>query len=488
MMEIGRLIERTEECHRRIALEYYNHFSGQQDQLNVVSILGEYPELYARETLDGILSAAPGESADERLLRFLRADFSGNYVQDQIKGMAEELANAEGAATVTLGEQSWPYRAMPVIIANEADYDRRGELEAAYLAEMDRLNPLRRRIFGKLAQTMGELGYPSQIEYCEKLQGMRIRPLAEQMRRFLDETDELFSSRLHHYASIAGLAGRELRSCDLGFILRARQYDGMFASDDMVPSLARTLRGMGIDLDNQKNVHIDLEDRPRKSPRAFCVSIRAPQDVRIVLKPHGGQDDFSTLFHEAGHMQFSAHMNPELSVLYRHSGDTSVHESYAFLLQHLVSNPVWWKEIMREDPGDYPAFARFHRLYFLRRYGAKLLYEIEFHERGGGEELAERYSEHLTRANVVSYPRERYLADFDRNFYVLQYLQAWIWEVQLRRHLESSFGESWFSNRRAGDFLRELWNDGQKYDVWEIAQRLGYEGLDISQVQQEITA
>ena len=488
MTDILQLINRAEECHRRIALEYYNHFSGQQDQLNVVSILEEFPELYSRETLDGIVASQPTNQVDERMLRFLRADFSSNYVQDQVKGLAEELANAEGSATVSLDGESWPYRAMPVIIANEADYARRGRLEAAYLKVMDSLNPLRRRIFGGLRETLHDLGYENQIDYSEQLADMQIRPLAAQMQRFLAETDEIFATRLQHYANIAGLGGKELRSADLGYILRARQYDGMFQMDDMVPALARTLRGMGIDLDSQKNVLIDLEDRPRKSPRAFCVSIQAPGDVRIVLKPHGGQDDFSTLFHEAGHMQFSAHMNPELSVMYRHSGDTSVHESYAFLLQHLVSNPVWWKEIMREDPGDFPAFARFNRLYFLRRYGAKLLYEIEFHEKGGGEELADSYVQHLSRANVVAYPRERYLSDFDRNFYVLQYLQAWIWEVQLRRHLEKNFGSSWFSRRRSGDFLRELWAEGQKYDVWETARRLGYAGLDISQVQAEVSA
>lgn len=488
MTDIMQLINRAEECHRRIALEYYSHFSGQQDQLNIVSILEEFPELYARETLDEISDSKPDAQVDKRMLRFLRADFSGNYVQDQVKGLAEELANAEGSATVSLDEDSWPYRAMPVIIANEADYDRRGRLEAAYLSVMDSLNPLRCRIFDGLRETISELGYVNQIDYSEKLADMQIRPLAEQMRCFLDDTDEVFAARLAHYASIAGLGGKELRSADLGYIMRAKQYDGMFQSDDMVPSLARTLRGMGIELDSQKNVLIDLEDRPRKSPRAFCVSIQAPGDVRIVLKPHGGQDDFSTLFHEAGHMQFSAHMNPRLSVVYRHSGDTSVHESYAFLLQHLVSNSVWWKEIMREDPGDYPAFARFQRLYFLRRYGAKLLYEIEFHERGGGEELADTYVDQLSRANVVRYPRERYLSDFDRNFYVLQYLQAWIWEVQLRRHLEKNFGNNWFSRRRSGDFLRELWAQGQKYDVWEIARHLGYAGLDISLVQAEVSA
>jgi hypothetical protein len=234
-------------------------------------------------------------------------------------------------------------------------------------------------------------------------------------------------------------------------------------------------------------VTLDLESRPKKSPRAFCIGIDVPRDVRLVLAPRGGQDDFSTLFHEAGHLEFSAHMSPEAEYIHRQHGDTSVHESYAFLLQHLVDDPVWWTEIMQTDPGKYPAFARFRRLYMLRRYSAKLHYEIEFHQAGGGQQLAEVYAKWLERGCGVPYPPERYLADFDPGFYVLQYLQAWIWEVQLRAHLKHEFGDAWFRNPAAGDFLRELWKNGMEFDVWEIAQKLGYEGLDTGPLQRELT-
>jgi len=76
----------------------------------------------------------------------------------------------------------------------------------------------------------------------------------------------------------------------------------------------------------------------------------------------------------------------------------------------------------------------------------------------------------------------------DGDLYVLQYLQAWVWEVQLRAHLQQRFGEAWFSDRRAGDLLRELWAEGMKYDAWELARQLGLDGLDIEPLAQELLA
>jgi hypothetical protein len=135
---------------------------------------------------------------------------------------------------------------------------------------------------------------------------------------------------------------------------------------------------------------------------------------------------------------------------------------------------------------------RFDRLYMLRRYSAKLGYELDFFAAGGvggkREAQAEAYAGALSSATGFAYPPERYLDDFDRGFYVAQYLQAWVWEVQLRRHLEREFGEAWFTQRRAGDFLRDLWSVGMTYDIGETAERLGYAGLDVDQIEAELLA
>ena len=487
-MQVNDLLKRAEDCHREVALEYYNAFSGQQDDLNIVAILDRYPELYTKETYEYVMGLGEGAVADEREGRFLRQVFTFNYFTNRLKEYSEKLANEESRALVEVDGEQIPYRAAPVVLANEPDYDKRGRIDEAYMAKLDSLNPLREEADRISREIVSELGYESVIDMMQQLAGMRIYPMRDLLRTFIDGTEDIYDERLGRYCGeTPGLDRSRMRHADIGFLMRAGNYDELFPPKDMVPALARTLKGIGIDLDNQANTTLDLEERPKKSPRAFCIGIHVPHDVRLVLQPRGGQDDYATLFHEAGHLQFGAHMAPELSFLYRQHGDTSVHESYAFLLQHLVDDPVWWKEIMRGSADEYIAFAKFHRLYFLRRYGAKLQYEVEYYEGGGGPELAENYVKWLSRGCGVPYPRARYLDDFDGGFYVLQYLQAWIWECQLRTYLKDEFGEAWFTNPQAGDFLRELWHDGQKYDVWEIAGKLGFDGLDIAPLKAELT-
>jgi hypothetical protein len=488
-MQLNDLLTRAEQCHQQTALEYFNALSGQKDQLNFVEILNRYPELHSKATYDQVAGLTAADVPDERERRFLKEWITGNYFTERVKELAEELENAEGDAVVGVEGQALPYRAVPVVIGNEADYDKRGRLDEGYMRAMGSLNARREQVDATSREVVTELGYASMIDMCEKLSQMKIYPLREQLSRFLDETDALYAERREYWAAqTPGLAGHTMRHCDIAFLMRAGRFDGLFPREGAVPALARTLAGLGIDLERQGNVTLDLEERPKKTPRAFCIGIDVPRDVRLVLSPHGGQDDYTTLFHEAGHLEFGAHMGAGLSFLYRNHGDTSVHESYAFLLQHLVDSPAWWREVMKADPGEFPRFAKFNRLYFLRRYGSKLRYEVEYYERGGGPALAEAYVRELSRGTGVAYPAERYLADFDGGFYVLQYLQAWIWEAMLRRHLEREYGETWFTKRSAGDFLRELWQDGQKYDVWEIAGKLGYDGLDISVIREELTA
>ena len=139
---------------------------------------------------------------------------------------------------------------------------------------------------------------------------------------------------------------------------------------------------MGIDLDAQPNLRLDLEMRPLKSPRAFCSPMRVPAEVYLVIKPQGGQDDYSTLLHEAGHAEHYTHVEADLLFAFRYLGDNSVTESYAFLMEHLLRNRRWLQEVLGASAEDAEAFTRFslfQKLWFLRRYVAKLNYELELH-------------------------------------------------------------------------------------------------------------
>jgi len=106
------------------------------------------------------------------------------------------------------------------------------------------------------------------------------------------------------------------------------------------------------------------------------------------------------------------------------------------------------------------------RLLFVRRYAAKLGYELELHAaaRPLGE-LAEDYAGRLSAAVGVPWPSATYLADVDPGFYAAAYLRAWALETHLRETLRTRFGPAWFAEPEAGAFLRELWREGQRFDA-----------------------
>src|SRR5581483_7516720 len=159
----------------------------------------------------------------------------------------------------------------------------------------------------------------------------------------------------------------------------APEWDQSYPSEQMLPALEGTLRELGIDLRAQENVHLDLERRPAKSPRAFCSPIEVPDRVVLVIQPIGGRDDWEALFHEAGHAEHFAHTSRDLPVEARRLGDMAVTEGWAMLLQRLVTEPEWLRRRL-----DVPRVERLANegaaslLYFARRYSAKLLYENEF--------------------------------------------------------------------------------------------------------------
>jgi hypothetical protein len=504
MPELAQLTSLAAAFHRERAIEFYLALTGQKETLEAAAIAHRYPLLFQRETLAYIASLTDSE-AEPRLRQALLRQFSDYVVQDSLRDASERLTNAEGAAAVELDGERISYRSVPGRLSAEPTADKRRRLCRTWLAELDRLNSLRSEVREREAQTLQELGYEDATDYAQRLHGLKLGALHDRLQLFLARSREPYLDRLAYYVSAAGLAPAEAAYSDLNWVLAGRSYDSLFDPREMLPALQRTLGGLGVPLDGLRGVTLDLEPRPRKTPRAFCTSPDAPHDVRLVLTPRGGQDDYATLFHEAGHLLFSSHMSPALPFVQRHHGDTSVHESYAFLLQHLTESPAWWYEVMGVRQLDSApaaggptlrqclAFMRFDRLYMLRRYSAKLHYELEFFAAGGvggnREAQAGRYADTLTAGVDFPYPRERYLDDFDRGFYVAQYLQAWIWEVQLRRHLEHEFGEAWFTQRRAGEFLRELWSVGLTYDIGETAERLGFRaGLDADQIEQELLA
>jgi hypothetical protein len=127
---------------------------------------------------------------------------------------------------------------------------------------------------------------------------------------------------------------------------------------------------------------------------------------------------------------------------------------------------------------DYVRGAAVKKLYILRRYAGKLLYEIAWHD--GGKDPSGLYRHALERAYafpVSETDAARYLVDHDDFFYAADYFRAWFLAAQIEAHLEAQFGARWWISAAAGKFLAELWSYGNELSVDEIARRLGDPGL-----------
>src|SRR5207344_2780735 len=128
--------------------------------------------------------------------------------------------------------------------------------------------------------------------------------LGDQTARFLAETESLYVTGIERL--LRERVGMELAAtapCDLARLWRAPEYDRAFPAERAVPALRATLSAMGIDLERQHNVELDVAPRPGKRPRAFCMPILVPDRVVLVILPQGGHDDYAALFHEAGHAE-----------------------------------------------------------------------------------------------------------------------------------------------------------------------------------------
>ena len=125
-------------------------------------------------------------------------------------------------------------------------------------------------------------------------------------------------------------------------------------------------------------------------------------------------------------------------------------------------------------------------LWLLRRYCAKLLYEVEFHAAADPTTMRGRYAELLGDALKVEPSDTDYLADIDDGFYASQYLRAWAFEAQLRSYLREKFGNAWFTRRDAGSLVRELWSEGQKPTADEILEDVTGSSIELEAVAERV--
>lgn len=472
-----------------LELAQYRHRAGFEPQLRTEPIYDRYGELFTRAAiteLERLLKDTPAHMATERAgLRLLLGTARIGFLDARAKELTDEYALCQSSARVEWEDSRLPLHGVSKVVANEPVAARRRELMARWVDALSACNDLRAARFESLHESARTLGFDSYRALYTETTGTDYEALAAKTDAFLARTESAYAAALRKATArdLPGLAFEELESSDFSYFHRMSRLDRFFPAGEVLSTYSAAMSGLGIRVERQHNIQIDAEARPNKNPRAACFRINAPDDVRLLVAPVGGVYDYTVLFHEVGHAQHFGWSSRELVNRYPEFLFTPEHgttEGYAFLLNYLFLDPLWLKEylpnVSDENVRDIRASLALLTLHNIRRYCAKLRYEIELHDNPTvqGEHLAETYARLQREATLFGRAPHLYLWDVDDGFYVAAYLRAWAFEVGLREHMLVRHGSRWWKSNRAGDDLIDLWNTSSRYTVEELAKLIGF--------------
>lgn len=461
------------------AREHYLFLSGQKNTLDIAPIYDRYGHLFNRDQLDWLKRELSQSSSnfetDSVSLRRLFTFAVEQYLENSVKLLTEQIGESEAAANIECLGRKMTFQDSTVAITTEGNRGYRLAIYQERLGIIESSNDLRGERLAKLHATARTLGYSSYVELFEQLRQLDYSTIAKDASLLLSQTEPSYVSRLHEALKRDLEIGiDQAERSDAMYLLHLTGFDDRFPSTRMLEVYKETMSGLGIKTDAQPNIAIDSEPRPRKNPRAFCMPISIPEDIKLVIRPAGGQSDYQSFLHESGHAQQYGWASAQLPPEFKYTGDYALTETYAFLFNHLISDSEWLSVFLGlKDNSGFLRSVMLARLVTVRRYVAKLMYERKLHLDEDLENSAELYAELQTRATYFKTNPGEFLYDLDDSFYSASYLRAWAFEVLLREYLKTRFGTRWWASERAGDFLKQIWETGDRYTADEMASQIG---------------
>ena len=481
--DLGRFIAEREE-------ELYQHGAGLRDELALQPIYRRHAALFGRPMVDALRRLVDAGGAELGHNRALLAVATDGFVEQAIAPLTDAIGTAEATAAVVWRGEAIPYRGLRNRIGEISGRAERNGLYASYLDAEDALNPMRRERFERIGELARELGYVDYVELIGTTRGYDPDQLGGEIRGFLADSETPYFAALRRYLARIEIEQGDASLADLWYLLRGSGWDNWFDGRRLVGVLESTLRGLGIELRDQPGATLDVEARPNKSPRAFVAVVNAPRDVRLVIQPRGGWDDYGVVMHEAGHLEHFLHVDPRLPVSQRELGDASVTEGYAMTFERLLGEPAWLTEQLRMPPEHAVAFADFWALRYLtiqRLTAARHLHELRMHRGGDAALHRATYAGLAGLLTGVREPEERYLL-IDGGMYAANYLRSFMLDAALTDHLTSRHGETWWRSSAAGETLKRAWHRGQQWTAEQVVAHLGYDSLDWRPVVRQIRA
>jgi hypothetical protein len=470
---------------------------GEKEVSEQAAIVARYADLFSRDQLETLRREEEATDGEQReWLYRLRKTCESGLVAAELAEKDDELENAILAARVTFKGEELPLRSALAQLAVLPDYHDRDELGELYRQKSAEFNEARLELLRAYEELEADLTEePDPVARSEEEKQISLRELESVLRAASERIETAFLELRETW--FERLLGPEREAqpsyAHMGYIRRLSPLDATYTKERATEVCLATLAALGFDLAADRNIRLDLDDRPQKSPRACVIASDPPQVVHLITRAQGGLHDYQAFMHEAGHALHYAGVDPNLPYTFRRlSRDHALTEIYSYICEAITREPGWHAEhfgLSEEEARTNAQATVFLEALLFRRYTAKLQFELGFwsnFEQAGT--ASDDYAKQLTAATGVRYPPDGHLADMDAGFYSADYLRAWIRHAQLRAYLIDQVGEDWWRSPQTGEILRALFAEGTKPSSEEIAARLGYQPYDTLPLVAELTA
>jgi hypothetical protein len=469
---------------------------GLKEQSQEAEIYARHSHLFTTGQLEALASARESatDEREQEMLRRLWFEAASAVAAADVVQASQDLTNDRLAWRTTWDGEEVSYNTVQALLTAEPDYDRREQLYELICQADEEFAPRELDLAVTSQKLRSEVfGLDGEIAIAEGRMQLDLRALSNQLSDLASRTTADYDSRCEEIFPL--LLGRDETVPSRGqssWIRSLHIYDDIYTKERMVDVCERTVAELGFPLDKCPTILPDLEDRPQKSPRACVIPVRVPEEVHLVVRPTGGITDYQAFLHEAGHALHYGLASADLPFELRFiSPDHALTEIWSYVVERITHIPAWHERhfgVDRETAERVCAHVRFIDATLYRRYAAKLQYELEFWGDPANPKNPERYAMLLSNATHMRYPTSQYVSDMDAGLYAADYLRAWRTSEQVLLWLEREFGEDWFCNGKAGDWLRSMFAQGTTPTNEDVSRQIGGSPDNFDALQTQLSA
>jgi hypothetical protein len=482
MEPINELLTQAEIRRRARIRDEYRRRIGPLPEWALEAEEAEWPTPGIVRDLQAALRAA--EAAQALGIRHLLRFTIGEYLLRQTQASSANLLTQQQSAVVEVPifEEPVPFWQVNSRLALERKRVLREALENATTSVIQGFHQRYREFWAHLFAAVEAFGYRNLIALWEEHSGVGLDAFLRPLEAILRETEDTYRDRMQwHLKRAFGIRLEAAKRHDILALFGLEETSAWFPRADMLACLQHWLRDWGWQLEEHTNLRV--EPRPAMAGGAWCASFEIPGDIRLALAPSEGMRGYAQVFREAGKALLLASLPAEAPRELRCFPDPSLLEGQAELFGGLIRTSRW-VQMYRHigQPEEALSLAQLERLYIVRRYIGKCLYERTFYEDSTLDGKDEAYRDALRGACGFSYPEAYYLYDIDPGFGAFWNVRGWVLCAYIRRQLQQQYAEEWFREPDARLALQEFWRQTPYRTVEALAEQVGGSPLSVDAV------